>query len=53
MDIPHARTEDVRRDVCALEARHGELRERIAKVEGLLEGLHEAMTGCRDSGEAA
>ena len=36
-------------DVAELRREHGDLRERMAKLEGLLEGLREAVSGRRDA----
>ena len=49
----NARIDKLEARLAAVEHGQAELRERMAKLEGLLEGLREAITGRRTSGDAA
>ena len=42
-----ASNRQLRSELSQVHAEIGQLRERMAKLEGLLEGLREAITGCR------
>ena len=49
----HVRLDKLEARVAALEHGQAELRERMARLEGMLDGLREAITGRRTSGDAA
>ena len=49
----HTRMDKLEARLAAVEHGQADLRERMAKLEGLLEGLREAIAGRRVSGDAA